>query len=228
MILGIHGYNFSPIDGDTADGQFDLWENFAPSLDRWHWQSIPKGSNRAVKLFRAWLDGYPNTYYWTWGRSIVEAYKVAAHLDALPNRIDIVCHSLGSRVAYEACRLRPWRVRKVLALNGADSAEHARACALKAPNVEFHSALFKGDKVLGIMGRAFTPKLGFERVVGYDGMDNPPDNFNQIILTPGEGDDPDDFGDHSYSFTNPALWERWRELLAWPRHLNMHPIASEK
>jgi len=212
MTLLIHGYSFDKNGNNTADSQYEYWRKFSkPPHTPFYWQSTPPGRRRLHRVFNAWKAGHLFTYYWAWAKSTKEAQNVVNL--PIDGKMDIVCHSLGSRVAYEACRLAPGRFRKVLAFNGADSGEHARECALAAPDVEFTSVMYDGDKVLGLLGRTFTPAFGFQDVIGHDRMDTPPPNFTQIELTKEEADGPG-FGDHSYSFENPELWNRWAKILA--------------
>lgn len=202
--LFIHGFDFR--EGETAEPQYRRWRKFAQNpAYPWSWVS-------RCSIWQAWKTGHATTYYWAWSKALVEARSIASFLDTLPGQVDIVCHSLGSRVAYEVCRLRPDRIRYVLTFHGADGSTHARECALAAPKVRFYSVKTKEDKILRWLGQIFTPVIGIEELVGYHPMEDAPANWNDIwigeeYLLPG-------MSSHQFSFTNEALHPRWRTLLS--------------
>lgn len=213
--LLIHGYNFDLAAGDDPETQYQVWRNFVPETPAqiipWRWQSTPAGGAP-----EAWLSGHWNTYHWAWSEAVREAQKVQDWLSAQPGPVNVVCHSLGSRVAYEAMAWAPNKVKRVLTLNGADSVGHARSCIQQAWKVggspEVLSVMTKDDDVLQWMGRIFTPVWGKEHVVGYDGLGEPwPRGWHEY--DPGTLADGPGRGDHSWTFKNQKLWPRWRAWL---------------
>lgn len=209
----IHGYSFDIAGGDDPEDQYRIWREFIPDVHivPFTWQSTPVGG-----VWGAWRAGCLHTYHWAWNESTRAAKRVATMLEKM-GRADIVCHSLGSRVAYEAMRLRPHCVGTILTMNGADSTDHARACMEgaqadgAAPVV--HCIFSREDDVLRYLGRAFSPKLGAQRVVGFDGMRPPhPSGWYEHDITAeadGKG-----WGDHSVVFTDRKFHPRWRALLS--------------
>ena len=202
----IHGYNFDIIGGDDPERQYRYWREFVGGeIIPFKWQSRPHDG-----VWGAWRAGHWNTYHWAWSQAIRAGQRVARLLERAGPSCDIVCHSLGSRVAYHAMTLAP--VRRVLTFNGADSVSHARACIEAVDGPEVFCIKTREDDVLKRMGRLFTPEIGREWVVGYDGLAKPhPVGWNEIDL--GEQGDGPGYGDHEWSFVNPEFWPRWREIL---------------
>lgn len=213
MIIFIHGYNFNLVKGDDPEDQYKYWREFSPDINiiPFKWQSTP-----ARGVWGAWKDGSWNTYHWAWRRA-TEVARIVAYIIREHESVDIVCHSLGSRVAYEAMKMEPLRVRKVLTMDGADSAVHAKECILAAYEAggkpEVYCILSREDDILQYLGQVFTPKIGLEGVVGYHGLGEKPHppGWHEIDIT--EEADGVGWGDHSEVFTNEVFWPRWRAIL---------------
>ncbi len=208
--LFVHGYNYDIASGEDPERQYVYWREFVDDADvvAFRWQSTPRDG-----VWGAWVSGHWNTYHWAWSQAIKAGDRLAGLLRRQDGPCDVVCHSLGSRVAYHAMSRTPDRVRRVLTFNGADSVSHARQCITSVDGPVVISVKTKADDVLARMGRLFTPKIGPEWVVGYDGLDKPwPPGWFEIDL--GAGGDGPGYGDHDWSFMNPDFWPRWRSVLA--------------
>jgi len=207
--FGCHGYNFDVASGEDAWGQYEVWQQFSPGVFKaFHWQST-------TSIWNAWKAGHWNTYYWAWVKAIEASDRFASYLTTFNGDINIICHSLGSRVVLEALTKIPIdHVNKVLIFNGADSVAHATAC-VKHTNAKIFSVRTREDRVLGYMGATFTPKLGREPVIGYHGLEDKLPNWTGIELYE-EADKFGSIGDHDWSFRNPDLHEKWRGILNAP------------
>ncbi len=204
----VHGYNYNIKAGDNPERQYKYWRKFVGgNIIPFQWQSRPYAG-----VWGAWKTGHWNTYHWAWSAAVKAADPLAQIIRAA-GPCNIVCHSLGSRVAYVAMTKEPGLVRRILTFAGADSVSHARACIKAVDGPEIFSVKTREDDVLGGLGRMFTPKIGPEWVVGYDGLKRPwPKGWNEIDLG-ARGDGPG-YGDHDWSFVNPDFWPQWREILA--------------
>lgn len=201
----VHGYNYDITGGDDPDVVYNYWRQFSrPSYYPFTWQS-------KIGLIDAWKAGHLNTYYWAWWRAISVSSGLIRDITNNASPVDIICHSLGSRVVLHALQGIPnGKVKRVLIFNGADSVDHARISAERT-DAEIMSVQTKEDRVLRYLGTMFTPKLGKESVIGYNGMKNPPSNWKETWLS--ERADGPGIKDHDFTFKNPELWPMWRSFL---------------
>lgn len=230
-LIAVHGFQFDP-KSRRADNPharlFPLWEQLfeGRTLIRWGWYSVPQSWKTVLG---AWARGYRNRYTWAWELAEHEAAALAVQLAGAAGQVDVVCHSLGSRVVVEA--LRRFRaqsnVRRVLILNGAEYSASGRQVAELHPDTLFFNAVTSADDVLNKLGR-FAPGIGGD-FLGNAGM--PPDallpNWYDIRLdrpewrawadTTGgwkvEGDNPRSIGDHWHTYEHGPNWGLWRWLM---------------
>jgi len=202
----VHGYNYK--EGESPEAQYRYWRRFTEGkVAPFYWVSHPR------RLTRAWGEGSWNTYHWAWRRAIDTAAPDLAALAEALGPVDVVCHSLGSRVVYEAMAISPQSFNRILTLNGADSEVHARFCIEHSSGVRVLCVKTRSDNVLRWLGQVFTPVWGAEHVIGFHGMAKPwPEGWSELDLGKA-GDDPG-WKDHDYSFKNPRFYPAYLRFLS--------------
>ena len=231
-LLMIHGYNHDPDRAEHSPfrpgGNFDLWPkiftNHTPEFVPWY---------SAIK----WVDtdlardaGHWNTYRWSY---LDLAEKAASALEtALLTRtgLDVVAHSLGTRVVLLAVQRQPECFRRVLLLNGAEIWRKAIPIIETSPSVDFLNIAVREDDVLARMGALAAPGDGPKHCIGNGcpaGMRRLP-NFREVVLDDDydqryfadrygfddlEGDGPS-YGDHSFSFVHEGNHALYRAFFA--------------
>jgi len=219
-VFMVHGFNYDP-QATTRDNPynytFPLWEKMIGRPGYPHaWFSVPLN---ARNIWRAWRAGRWNRYRYAWDLAGDEAIGINP-----PDRCDVVCHSLGTRVVLTALLTRALPVRRVLLLNGAEYASRGLAVARKRPDVEFFNIVVPGDDVLNTLAR-FAPGFG-GAFVGNAGVEDAPANWRDIRLDDPlvrawgrtrrwslAGDKPHQVSDHWYSFEHRGNWPLYRAIL---------------
>jgi pimeloyl-ACP methyl ester carboxylesterase len=206
--LYIHGWNYDIRRGESPEDQYKFWDEFVEGETiRHRWQSVPTGFY-PMSVLRAWKSFQWNRYRWGFYEAVKEGERLASVFqDHAPGSINAIAHSLGSRVLYTLIRHRPELIKTALVFNGADSSKHARECITDA-STQVHCVLSPDDRILRYFGRL----RARGRPVGYNGLPEPhPDNWHEIHLTSDEGKN--GIWNHDWSFCNPALWSRWKEIM---------------
>ncbi len=231
-LLMIHGYNHRPDHPKHGPhrpgGNFDIWPQIftdhAPLF--LEWDSALQGRD----LWRAMRNGCWNTYNFAYSRLAPAAVEQANDMVApVDGPIDIVAHSLGTRVALLLLTLRPHKFDRVLLMNGAETVYIANRIIRNYPDIRFKNVAVRTDDVVAGLGAWFEPRPGRHPCIGNGiGGRLPLDNLNEVILDDPvqkdyyhrnygwriDGDNPDSRGDHSYSFLNKNNWPLLRALLA--------------
>jgi hypothetical protein len=231
-ILMIHGYNHDPDDPDHSPsrpgGNFDVWSRMLPDHNciPFPWYS----GRQWVDTFAARAAGYRTSYGWAYGALAVDA---AARLVTMVDNMglvypNIVCHSLGTRVALLAIQSDPDRFEgsSVLMLNGAEMVDVGMPI-INDVHTCFLNIAVREDGVLEYMGENFAPgdhvggcigngcPAGARRLVNFDEIILDDDFDKQFFLARCgwdlEGDGPSQ-GDHSYSFLREANWPLFRKF----------------
>lgn len=223
----VHGYNHDPNDPEHSPAArgayFDCMEKIFSDqcmLFRFPWYSGVMGRD----AFKAWRHGHLTTYAWAYKKlAISAAERLAAHSRS-QGTLDVVAHSLGTRVALQAVSAAPRTFRKVILLNGAETCEAAREAMKKAPSVDFLNIAVKTDDTVKTLGGTFAPKLGYEGCIG-NGTGSFPDNCTEIILddiaSKAEyvsrgwdirGNGPG-WADHDFSYKHPPNWNIYKNWL---------------
>ncbi len=240
-IVFVHGFANDPASAVAADnptlptGMYTAWTRMLNENDRWltlwfTWWSVPQTFKA---ILRAWRHGYWNRYAYAWDLAREASHTLLKSIRVVYSNtepVDIICHSLGARVALGAVALGA-RVSRVIIFNGAEYLSTAAKIAQDRPDVEFFSVCTKSDDVLNVFGR-LAPGSGTEFVgntplvlAGLDNWTNLPlddTNFRGIMKTlygwDLAADDPDRIADHWFSHRNPNNWPLYRAILArsWP------------
>lgn len=217
-LLMVHGYNHDPmtIDGKNSPhregGNFDLWPKIFPDRtpEFVPWYSAIQYEDTP----RAWKAGYATTYAWSYSDLAPEAAKGLLVQTEGRRGLDVLAHSLGTRVVLLAIKKRPEAFRRVLLLNGAEIWREAIPIIEEADGVEFLNVAVREDDVLARLGARAAPGEGPKHCIGNGcpaGMRRLP-NFREVVLDDWydqqfyedrswdiQGDGPS-YGDHSFSF----------------------------
>ena len=240
-LILVHGYNHDPktvkhdpgrapgtLSESDPGGQFPQWEVMMSNREcvRFPWYSAIQG--RLADIWKAWRAGHRTTYGWAYDDLALDAaYTLHEKIRRIGGPVDILCHSLGARVALQAVSIAPHRFRRVLIMNGAETVEEAAPVFEMASHVDFLSVGAYSDDVVRLAGGIFAPKIGYDPCLA-NGFENTFDNVQQVILDDPdeqqfywakygwriEGDNPDNYGDHSYSFLHKGNWPLLREFFS--------------
>lgn len=217
-VVLVHGYQFDPETGDNPHVM--LYPRWRERLERpvlgFGWYSVPMGWQNYL---RAVSRGHYNTYRYASKLADRAARHLARVLDALPGESDILCHSLGSRVALQALPLTH-KVRRVVIANGAAPRRIAREVAPETAAQVFN-LMVPSDDVLGWAARIFTPGEPLHKVVGIDGYgSDAPENWTDIDREWASdhgydfrGDNPNRILDHWYTLKRGDNWRMINGLL---------------
>lgn len=240
-VVAVHGFNYDPADVGGANDPRPWFEDMAGLLDRevlgFAWYSCPVGFRLARPVYStlqtarafaaAWLRGKLHPYRDAWSRAEVEAKRLAAFIAEQPTPVDLVAHSLGTRVALLALPLVRSRVRRVVFFNGAELIRHAGERAASSSPANFLNLVVTGDQVLGLLGSRFSGEADAP-CIGRAGLDVPPVNWRDLVLDdPGtrdrarrfygwtiRGNDPADPWDHGESYRFAGNVDPVRAFLA--------------
>ncbi len=226
-VVMVHGFGYDPwADSDdnphylhhTGLGKtstFGLWrrglvpDRTAIGLG---WYSAPPGLRG---VWRAWRHGRWNRYRYAWDLASEAGAVLAVMLRRLDGPVDVLCHSLGSRVLIEALEAeRGLPVGNVVLMNGAEFAQPARLAAMANGHVRFVNLMVKADEVLAKLDTNFAPVCGQGPPIGLEGLGGAcPENWTDIALddpktqTWGashgwhlQGDNPKQYADHWFTY----------------------------
>jgi hypothetical protein len=224
----IHGYKFDPEEPrhNPHVQLFDLWRSQLPErrVLPFAYYSAPGWRGHA----RALLRGHWNSYRWAYRKlAPAAAERLAGHRQLEGRRHDILCHSLGSRVALLAIDAGA-AVRNCVILNGAELVRVAEAVARAHPHVRFVNIYAKADTVIDVAAEWFTPGARPNApAIGNDGMDASLPNWTDVVLDDERvqawarethdwslaGDDPRRISDHDFSYEWTGNWDLIRAAL---------------
>lgn len=235
-LWAVHGFGFDPEapPGHADNPQTKLFPLWAQMMERpivgRAWYSVPAGACRVLEAWRAmrWGRFSWNRYAHAWHLAAEEGARLRDALALQAGSVDLICHSLGSRVVLEALSLGAPNVRRVIFLDGAEHCRRARRVIAARPDVQCLNIAVKADGVLRWLGGLFSPVLGYRATIGHRGLGrDAPANWLDIVLDDPawqawgaargldlRGDDPKLFGDHWYSYLWPGNWPLYRWFLA--------------
>ena len=225
-LILVHGFTYDP-------------RTFGPNHPEQHlyprWRQMLPGSRNAIGftwfsdpgLWDAWRHGYLGRYKYAWYLTEQASDRLASAIAASQDKVDIVCHSLGSRVTMLALQ-RISNVSRVLILNGAEYSTTGEAVALARPGVKFYNVVVPADDVLGTAAR-FAPGPDW-KFLGSHGLVSAPLNWQDLRLDDEgslaqvrakelglpipAGDNPHQVGDHRYSYENEDNWPIYRAIFS--------------
>lgn len=224
--IAVHGFMYDPEDvGGNNDPQ-RFYEEMRKVVGRpvegFGYYSVPFGIKldmpikSTYQFCRAWLGswfrGYLHPYRYAWSQAEQAGLELAKKLEKEQEPVDIICHSLGSRVVITALKYVPHKVRKVVILNGAELVRNATN--LDHDNIL--NVVVTTDDVLRLLGERFSGDRNGKTVgqYGVPGWNNVvlDDRATQVYYAKEfgieiKGDNPDSYWDHwySYNFTGNHL-----------------------
>lgn len=238
----VHGYRYdptrpgknNPYDTDFRHWRQELTWDQPVEIKEFGWYSA--GGWRAI--FRAWSHGYRNTYRWAYSALAKDAGRRLASISKKHDRLDVVCHSLGSRVVLEAIRLGG-NFGTVVILSGAEMVDVARPIMRDHPEVTFWNVLTLEDAIIDYLAENLTPGNGWS-AIGNDGVTGL-SNCRNVVLDDAatkavakahkgwvlKGDNAKSIGDHRVSHEWSGNWDMYRAMLWRPTKMDGIPDALD-
>lgn len=226
-IVAVHGFMYDPADVGGPNDPGPWFQEMAAITGRtvipFAWYSCPFGFRltRPVRsvlvsarvFVAAWMRGKLHPYRDAWSRAEKEADRLVELIQAQESRVDLVAHSLGTRVALLALPRVRRKVRRVVFFNGAELARNAGPRASAAFPVTVLNLVVSTDRVLGWLGARFSGEANGP-CIGRVGVDAAPVNWFDLDLCDPDvvkraaitrawtlrGDDPGDAWDHGESY----------------------------
>ena len=229
-VVMIHGFGYDPRARSTNNphwpgppvgaageaGSFPRWRRDLvpggrPGLS-FGWYSVPLGWRGVLG---AWRAGRWNRYRLAWDLAAEAGQALAVMLRNLDGPVDLLCHSLGTRVVIKALMAdTALPVGHVVLLNGAEFFKPARAVARANGHVRFVNLVVEADQVLSKLDRLFAPVRGNGPPIGLKGLgvsapanwiDIPLDDMQAQLWGAGhgwhlQGDNPKKWADHWFTF----------------------------
>jgi len=230
-VVMVHGYRYCPWAKRRKDRPQDTvfaeWRAGLTPRDtvQFGWDSIPFSIQN---VYRSWRAGHPNTYSLAWSEAqrVSEFLRSTLKVQGARLPVDIICHSLGSRVVLWAMSDPNLRVRRVLILNGAEHRPEAYYACIQNPGTEFFNVFVSGDFILKSLGSWLSPEIMYAPCIGQAGLPLNPPNWtdinldNQQIINWGKfngmnlaGDNPGSLLDHWWTMRHKGNWKLYRGLL---------------
>ncbi len=221
-IVFVHGFRYDPRTFGPDHPEYHTyprWREMLPDREvvPFEWFSNPN-------LWDAWCHKRWNHYRYAWDLAEQASERLVAIVMA-SRPVDIICHSLGSRVVMQMLH-RIGGVSKVLILNGAEYNTTGAKVALACPKIRFYNVVVPADDVLGTLAR-FAPGRGW-KFLGSHGVSGLM-NWHDLRLSSGHlpyawaeaqgfpwpsGDNPRKISDHWYTFENENNWPLYRAVLS--------------
>ena len=226
-VVLVHGFDYDPSarsldnphwQGAEGLGSFARWRRDlapgrAPVLG-FGWYSVPAGLRG---LLRAWWNRRWMRYRYAWDLAEEAGQALAVMLRRLGGPVDVLCHSLGSRVVIQALAADlALPVKNIVFMNGAEFRKPAAVCARENSHVRFVNLVVPADDVLA------KPPIGLEGL-----GPGAPTNWTDIALDDPEvqlwgarhgwhlqGDNPKKWADHWFTFRHQGNHGLIRAALA--------------
>lgn len=232
---------------DDVDQQEDNECHFTPWPKRLGFLDQDRGADGLAVGFgwlsnpgfaKSMLDGFKNFYSRAYDYATEVAWLLVHTIDRLHaaleregkgRKIDLFCHSLGSRVVIHAIRLAArqnmkhvlGQLDRVIILGGAEYVRDAQemfqdvltACPKPADGPRFYNVGCRENDVLDLLGENFGPRgFGVHEVVGHDGLGFSETQHRWIDL---QIDSPKlaDWAKKKFKWTlmgdGPRVWDHW-------------------
>jgi hypothetical protein len=225
-LIAVHGFQYDPKakgPNNPADFFSDMEGVAGRPVEGFAWYSVPfqlraaRPLTSSVRFVRgwagAWLHGHLHPYRYAWALALKAAADLAAFLEAQPGPVDVVAHSLGSRVVLNALPLvSTGKVRRVVLFNGAELASNAEELAPRT-SAAVLNIVVTCDRVLRWLGARCNGQAT-AWCIGTVGLHRRPHTWRDLVLDDVEvrqrarsrrgwilrSDDPADLFDHSESY----------------------------
>ena len=222
-LVFVHGFQYDPREPGPDHPEHTTYPLWRAMLEDRGDKTLPFVWFSNPSRMDAWKHRRWNRYRWAWDLA-EEAGRRLRNTLSSSEPVDIVCHSLGSRVVMQALRLG-LRADKVLILNGAEYSSTGEAVARMPGVTRFYNVVVREDDVLNKLAR-FAPGWG-GKFMGNCGAFSHLPNWqdlrlgNSLLLETWawehnlavpEGDNPRRVSDHWYSFKNEENWPLYRAV----------------
>lgn len=226
-MIAVHGFMYGGWGRHNDPKPFfeDMARVAGREVEPFSYYSVPFGltfdapATSIAQTARAWLGswfrGYLHPYRYAWAEAEKAGDRLARRIKEC-GPVDLICHSLGSRVVICALKqLPPELIRKVVIFNGAELRKNARVEGFDVMNIAVRT-----DDVLKRLGSKFSGD-GDGPCIGQAGMPraknfflDDPDTIHKLKKLHGweiQGDNPNSVWDHwwSYRFGGNADLVRW-------------------
>ncbi len=224
-VVLVHGFGYNPWQASDNNphyhesglgktSTFGMWRrDLIPERAAigFGWYSVPFGWRG---LWGSVSNGRWNRYRYAWDLAWQAGRILSVMLRNLDGPVDILCHSLGSRVTLAAlAQESSLPVRNIVLMNGAEFASSARIEAMANSHIRFINLVVKADEVLAKLGTHFAPGSYEELPIGLNGLSgDAPKNWTDIALDNPEvqdwgashgwhlqGDNPKQYEDHWFT-----------------------------
>lgn len=218
-IIAVHGFMYDPEDIGGCNDPQEFFTSMRKMVDKpvegFSYYSVPFGFKltqpfkSSYQFCRAWLGswirGYLHPYRYAWNQAEKAGWELAKKLEKEQEPVDLICHSLGSRVVITALKYVPHKIRKVVILNGAELVRNAT----NLENKDILNIVVSTDDVLRLLGQRFSGDKNGKTVgqYGVPGWNNvvldSPEDQNYYATKYGwvlKGDNPKSYWDHWYSY----------------------------
>jgi len=233
--IAVHGFMYDP---DNVQGPndpqafFDEMSKVADQeVEGFGYYSVPFGFKSSAPFYsvyqtiRAWAGSwvrlYPHPYRYAWDQAEKASLKLAEKINAESEPVNIMCHSLGSRVTIQALKfVSPEKINKVIIFNGAELVRNVVGLNNEIQKKILNIAV-RTDDVLRFLGARFSgdrngPTVGQMGVPGWNNifLDDPlvQKEYKEQFGWDLRGDNPNSLFDHWYSFRfdgNAPLIKWW-------------------
>ncbi len=193
-VILVHGFGYDPWRDSDDNPHFQSLLGKASTFGLWRrdlipdrasigvgWYSVPLGWRG---LLGAWRHGRWNRYRYAWDLAWEAGGVLAVMLRRLDGPVDVLCHSLGSRVVLAALAQESGLpIRNAVIMNGAEFAKPARIEAMANSKVRFVNLVVAADEVLAKLDTHFAPVSNQGPPIGLDGLSGAaPANWTDIRL----------------------------------------------
>ncbi|MFN3582599.1 hypothetical protein [Phenylobacterium sp.] len=240
-LIAVHGFMYDPADKGGSNDPAPFFDYMAGisgcEVIGFAWYSAPFGL-RIARPFHSvyqtarawltsWLTGHLHPYRLAWDLASKAAADLVVKVQNTPGVVDLVAHSLGSRVVLLAMLALPkGKVGRVVIFNGAELARNARAYAPRLDATVLNLAV-QGDRVLQHLGANFSGD-GDGWCIGTVGLQQRRPTWRDVFLDDKRvesvakvrrgwtvrGVAPNDFLDHDASYRFPGNADLVRAFLA--------------
>ena len=169
--FAIHGFSYDPEGSPDNNPNCNFFPHMQAMLPNTNvvglaYYSVPPGIKSVLK---SWVNGRWNRYRYAWDLAEKEAKNVSGWINAhaaMDTPMNIICHSLGSKVLFDAIDMsfngrRRNPIKRVIVFNGADHRYHVEDVMLRhaktLATTQFLNVFTKTDKVISALGGHFAP-----------------------------------------------------------------------
>ena len=231
----VHGFRYDPMSKGDNNPHLSTFLHWRKNILKdssaygFGWWSCPGGKMLPKSLWKSFRTRRWNTYRHAWDLAEEAGKTLAQIIDQSSGPINLLCHSLGSRVVLSAIATEATLpINTVVLLNGAEIRKTAIVVSRRRPYTRFFNFVVSEDDVLKKFGALFAPGDLYAATIGQVGLGvDAPKNWRDINIdslsfrawakTQGwddvRGDNPDGYFDHWYTHKHKGNWSLIHALL---------------